>query len=58
MEKTYNILIKGTGTKDQITQALHDVITGLIDVEDTEQFEDNVLYTEVESTGEMEVEIE
>jgi hypothetical protein len=55
MEKQYNIKITGSGTKEQLTQALQDVMTSLNDVEDdTVQFEDHILYTEVDPIEEGE----
>lgn len=47
MEETYNIKITGSGTKEEITKALQDVITSLIDLEDKATWEDATLCTEI-----------
>lgn len=43
----YSIKITGSGTKEEITEALQNVITSLIDVDGTTNFEDETLYTEI-----------
>lgn len=55
--KIYKIAISGKGTKDNIINALEDLIKSLSDAEiepelDNTQFEDSTLYTEIsESYG-------
>lgn len=43
----YSIKITGSGTKEEIAEALQNVITSLIDVDKTTRFEDEILFTEI-----------
>ena len=45
--KTFEIKITGSGTKEEITKALEDVITSLIDTDESTTFEDSILFTEL-----------
>ncbi len=47
MEETFTLKITGSGTKDEITKALQDLIVSLIDLEDSATFEDATLCTEI-----------
>ena len=47
MEETFTIKITGSGTKEEITKALQDVITSLIDLEDEGNWEDATLFTQI-----------